>query len=417
MRALWFTNSLCNYKTHTNGYNGEGWITSLHESFLSFCPDIQLGVCFCMDGQPTKVEYKNTVYYPIPYHSKSIKDKVIDFLRYADETRDSILWPYYIKHFKQVIQDFQPDVIEIFGSEVYIGLASIAAKELNIPCCLHIQGLLSFYMEKLLPNGITKEAFIMKDGLKGAFANFQLLLYWRRSCYREKVLLKAVPHFIGRTTWDKQAVCILNPYAEYHYGGEIFRSCFYKTEERHLPKKTVIITTSSGASYKGFDIILNIAKILKQEMHIDFEWKVYGNVDYKFFERVTKINHNDVNVSLMGIIAAEELKGAMLNATVYVQPSYIENSPNSLAEAQILGVPVVATNVGGTSSMVQDNETGFLFHVTEPQKGADRITRLIEDKELNLSMGRNGQIVAKDRHNPKKIVEELLCTYDNVMKK
>ena len=41
--------------------------------------------------------------------------------------------------------------------------------------------------------------------------------------------------------------------------------------------------------------------------------------------------------------------------------SYIENSPNSVGEAQMVGVPVVASRVGGTDSMVEHGKTGFMY--------------------------------------------------------
>lgn len=414
MRVLWFTNTPCNYKLE-GGYNGGGWMTALQNSILSSGENICFGICFCMDGQPSKVESNNTIYYPVPSHRKSVKDKVFDLLKYDDVTRDEILWPYYINNFKRVINDYHPDIIEVFGSELYIGLASMAAKELKVPCCLHIQGLLSLYIYSLLPSGISTNSFIWKDGLKGAFANFQFLVYWKRSCYREKKILQSTNHFIGRTHWDKNAVSFLNPNAKYHYGGEILRSCFYEGRQRTFPKVPVIVTTISGASYKGFDLVLKIAEILKNEFGLNFIWKVYGNVDPLFFEKITNVKHDEVNVQLCGVASAEELRDSMLNATVYLQPSYVENSPNSVAEAQILGLPVVATNVGGTSSMVSDGESGFLFPCTDPYMGVYNILKLINDQSLNIAIGNAGKAIAKDRHNCNIIVNQLIQTYKEVI--
>lgn len=417
MRILWFTNSCCNYNV-VGEYYGGGWMSSLQNSITSYKCDnkeIYLGICFCMNGQPAKIEQGNTVYYPVPRCVKSKKDKIIDILRYKDITRDEILWSHYISNFKRVIEDFKPDVIEVFGSELYTGIGTIAAKQLNVPCVLHIQGILSLYRETLLPIGVSKNTYLWKDGVKGAFYNFQFLTYWQRSTHREKKILKAVSHVIGRTSWDKHALEILNPKAKYYYGGEILRPCFYEESKRQLPKRPVIVTTSSDPPYKGFDNVLKIANILKNEMNIDFDWKVYGNICPSFFEKLTGIKHTEVNVQLCGMATAEQLKDSMLNATVYLQPSYTENSPNSVAEAQILGLPVVATNVGGTSSMVVDGESGLLFPVTDPYIGAWSIAKLIKDKELNVRLGKNGKSIAVKRHNPDSIVEQLLMTYKEVM--
>lgn len=378
--------------------------------------DIQLGVCFCKDGEPTKVVQDDVVYYPVPSHTKPVKDKIIDIIRITDEKRDAVLWPYYINQFKNVINEFKPDVIEVFGSELYIGLSAIAAKELHIPCCLHIQGILTDIYKYFFPQGVKNIDYILKDGLKGMYSNIQYLAYWHRSCYRERAILNAVEHVIGRTDWDRECSLKINPRLHYHYGGEILRPCFYEGGERHLPEKPVIVTTSSGATYKGFDIVLRVANILKNEMHLDFTWKVYGNVTPDFFEKITHIRYTDVNVELCGVASAEQLKEAMLNATVYVQPSYIENSPNSVAEAQMLGLPSVATNAGGTSSMVSDQETGMLYPAADPHKAAISILTLIRNIDLNRKMGDKSKNVALLRHDPDTIVNSLIALYKDISK-
>ncbi len=391
-------------------------MSSLQDVIQSYDKEkVELGISFCMDGQPEKMVQEDVTYYPVPSHTKPIKDKILDLIRYEDVSRDEILWQHYVSHFKRVIEDYKPDVIEVFGSELYTGLGAVAAKEMNVPCVLHLQGILSLSIYTFLPTGISRSSFIMKDGLKGAYSNFQLLTYWKRSCHREKAILNAVDHVIGRTDWDRHALEVLNPQAQYHWGGEILRPCFYEAGERIVPAKPVITTTSSGASYKGFDIVLKTADILKNECGLDFEWNVYGNVEPTFFEKLTGINHKEVNVNLKGVASAEQLREAMLKSTLYFQPSYIENSPNSVAEAQILGLPIVATNVGGTSSMVEHGETGFLFPATDPYMAAYYVNSLMKNKSQNIAMGEKGQTIAKQRHDRDTIVKELIETYKKVM--
>lgn len=414
MRVLWFTNTPCNYNRNSGirGYNGGGWLTSLEDE-LTKEENIQLGICFCQDGQPFKVEQDGVVYYPVSRHTKAVKDKILDILHFSDPKRDAYLWNHYKESFKKAIDDFKPDVVHIFGSELYMGLATFVAP---CPVVLHIQGLLSLSIYMFFPAGVSKKSFIFQDwNLKRVLDRFQLCTYWQRSCYREQEVLKHTKHIIGRTHWDKMATSILNPERIYHYGGEILRPVFYEHGERQMPKKLTIVTTSSGAMYKGFDFVLKVADILRNKMNIDFEWKVYGNIRPKFFEKVTKIKHNDVNVKLCGVASAEQLKDAILHSTLYFQPSYIENSPNSVCEAQILGTPPIATNVGGTSSLIEDGETGYLVPAGEPYYAAYQIVKLYQDMELNAKIGNKAKVVALKRHDREYIVNDLINTYKNVM--
>lgn len=390
-------------------------MSSLQKEMLVSVPNIELGICFNVNGEPSKVLQEGVTYYPVPHHIKSKTDKILDLIKYNDVTRDEVLWPYYIEIFKKVIEDFKPDVIEVFGSELYIGLGVLAAEELKVPCILHLQGILSLYIHIFLPIGVSTHSYYISRGFKSIYPNFQYLTYWKRSCHRERTILRATSHVIGRTDWDRNALEVLNPQAKYHYGGEILRPCFYNNYNRIIPNRPVIVTTSSGATYKGFDLILKIANLLTNEIGVDFEWKVYGNVDPSFFEKFTGIHHEDVNVSLCGVATAEQLCEAITHCTVYVQSSYIENSPNSIAESQILSVPAVATNVGGTDSMVEHGKTGLLFPATDPYIGAHYIAKLINDIELNISMGKEAQHIARQRHDRKTIVKQLLDTYTELL--
>ena len=120
MRVLWIGGSGLYVPSQQgrSGYNGGGWVASVQKELMQR-DNITLGISFCKDGEPTKVVQDGVTYYPVPNHSKSKKDKIIDLWKIHDVTRDEILWPYYEEKFKKVIEDFKPDIIQIFGSELY----------------------------------------------------------------------------------------------------------------------------------------------------------------------------------------------------------------------------------------------------------------------------------------------------------
>lgn len=417
MRILWIVGSSSNYVPIGQiggGYNGGGWVSSLQNELLKR-EDITLGIAFCMDGQPERVIQEGVTYYPIPNHHKDWKDKIIDLLRINNASRDEVVWPQYTERLQRIIADFKPDVIHIFGSELYQDLAALVAG--NIPTVLHIQGLLSLYIYIVLPPGISRCLLVSTaKGLRGKLAAYEMLPLWWRSVHREKAILTAVPHVIGRTDWDRQGVAVINPKAKYHYGGEILRDVFYQEAKRQIPQRPTITTTISAAIYKGFDVVLKTADILKNEMHLDFEWNVFGNVNPSLMEKVTGLHHEDLNINLRGVASAETIHDALLHSTLYVHSSYVENSPNSVCEAQLTGIPIVASNVGGTSSLVEHGKTGFLFPVTDPYMSAYYIGRLASDHELNMRIGWQAHEVALRRHDKETVVNQLLETYKEIIK-
>ncbi len=415
MRVLWFSNSASYIPlSHTGGggYNGGGWIPSLLEE-LKQQKDIEMGVCFMMDGQPPKAEQDGVAYYPVPNHRKRWKDKVLDLMYYRRPERDTIVWPHYKQHYRRVIDDFQPDVIEIFGTEVYLGLAAFVA---TCPVVLHVQGVLSLYIYTWLPPGVSLCSYLLQDcSPKRIHRRFQLWVYWQRSCYREQQVLQHIRHVIGRTRWDEMATTILNPKRIYHYGGEVLRKEFYDQWQRTIPKRLTIVTTSSAPMYKGFDYILRTAHILKSMMQCDFEWLVYGNVSPTYPEKFTGLHHEELNIRLKGVATATELCQALSCATLYFQPSYIENSPNSVCEAQMLGVPVVATGVGGTASLIEHGVTGILIPTNDPYTAAFRIRELAWDITHSEQIGRQGREEARKRHEKATIVRQLADTYREIL--
>lgn len=403
MRILWFTNTASNYKSN-NKYNGGGWISAL-ENELKKQENIELGICFFYNEEQ-KIKQKNITYYPIKQSKKFFS--FIPSSKYTDKENNTL-----IKKFLNVISDFKPDIIHIFGSEMQFGLI---AKYTKTPIVLHIQGILTPCLNAYLPPFVSWLTFYFKSSnplliLKG----IKERINWTNNSNREQEIIKNIYNYIGRTTWDYRVIKTLNPHCRYYYGSEILREEFYKPEPRTLPQQLIIVSTISSPLYKGFDLILKTASILKNNYKQTFKWIVFGNINPSFIERTVGIYHNDVNIILRGIATANEIKKMILTSTVFMHPSYIDNSPNSICEAQILGCSVIATNVGGIPTLIKDQETGFLVPANDPYQTAYLINELFRDKNKNITIGKNAQKVANKRHDKNNIVIELVSIYKNII--
>lgn len=82
-----------------------------------------------------------------------------------------------------------------------------------------------------------------------------------------------------------------------------------------------------------------------------------------------------------------------------------------MCEAQIIGLPVIAVNVGGVSTLIDDKKTGLLTPPNEPHMAAMNILNLLDDKNLMMSLSSNSKKEACKRHNPKDIMSSLLSLY------
>ncbi len=377
--------------------------------------DITLGVCFQMKGQPRKCMQEGVIYYPIEPLKSTMRSHpwciVSSSQLYRQEEKR---WEYYYDEFRRVIEDFHPDIIHVFGSERENGLV---AKVTEIPVVLHIQGVLNPYFNAYLPPLMSWLRYILSaSGLKAMVRRFLSKKTWEGNTYREREILRSVKCYMGRTAWDERVTKVFNPEAKYFFCNEVLRDEFYESAPRQLPNRLTIVTTISEPPYKGFDLVLKTAKLLKENLIKDFDWRVYGVTDYEYMEKFCHITIGDyVNIKMMGIATAEELKRAELNATVYVHSSYIENSPNSLCEAQLLGVSCIATNVGGVPSLIQDGETGYLVPANEPYQMAYLIHQIYHDPELNLKMDLAAQQVARSRHDRNEIGMRIVEIYKEIL--
>ncbi len=134
-----------------------------------------------------------------------------------------------------------------------------------------------------------------------------------------------------------------------------------------------------------------------------------------FFEKITGITAEQAGISVSGVATADELVQAISRASMYVHPSYIDNSPNSVCEAQLLGAAVVATNVGGVSSLIEDGVTGFLVKSGSAEEIAERVVAMYRNRSLLRKIGHQAREMSLKRHDRETITSELLKCYEQII--
>jgi glycosyltransferase involved in cell wall biosynthesis len=103
-----------------------------------------------------------------------------------------------------------------------------------------------------------------------------------------------------------------------------------------------------------------------------------------------------------------------LNSDLYIGTSHIENSPNSLCEALLVGVPCIATDAGGTSSLIDDGVDGILIQDGDPYSMAGAIIEIKNNYEQAIEFAGKGRERALKRHNIEKISNDLLAIYKTI---
>jgi len=415
MKVILLTNQLIQNKdTFIIG----GWIQSLI-GVLQQSPTIELAVIGLTDGNSCVEKENNTTYYKI-CDRKSSNPLVRIYQRFRCKIQDKGV----LKDCVSAILDFKPDIVQIFGTESFA--CGVIPYIGTIKTVVHLQGLLNPYMNVWFPPGISKNTFY--------FYSFNLFQYlkgngqrqqhgmFQAMAKRELEYFQSIRYVMGRTHWDKLVARILSKEAQYFHVEEVLRPDFYTDLQWSKKERNsaTLISVLSSSSYKGFDLILKTAVLLKSQ-GIEFQWLVCGpqkeHPIIKAMERIFKQKFAEYNVSFLGKRTAKDLVSLFLDADIFIHPSYIENSPNSLCEAQILGLPVVATDVGGISSLIKNNETGILFPANDPYSLCEIVTSLLSDSQKMQHLGTNARNEAKKRHNRDMILKNIETVYREIILK
>lgn len=389
MRILWFSVTPSMFNPRSNGHNGGGWIASL-ERIVRQVAEIELGVAFNFTDNGFSYKRDGVVYYPISNAS--------------------------LEAYLRIIDDFKPDLIQIFGSENAFG--ELCGKT-DVPVVIHMQGCLPPYHNALFPVGMGPIDFLTQRGLswRYRFIGLRSEPAFRRNAEREIQTIQHCRYFMGRTEWDKGLIDLFNPSATYFHCEEALRPSFLEGSQiwQWHDGKPVIVSVISRPWYKGCDLILKTSQLLRRFTDIDYEWHVYGIPEMRFFEHKYGIRADEVGVRVMGTATQQQLVEAITSARCYVHTSYIDNSPNSLCEAQILGTPVLSTHVGGISSLVQHGKNGLLFPANDPYTLASLLKRVCFDRQLAESLGNGARRDAMRRHNPESIKNRVIEIYKAIL--
>lgn len=219
--------------------------------------------------------------------------------------------------------------------------------------------------------GIFFEARQWNLGLKVERALFVCCISWFT---RSQTMVWTPPEH-----WEKLHVvhCAVDP-GEFH-------------QVEHAGEGRRLLFVGRLASVKGLPVLLEAVARLR-ERHPAIELVVIGDgAERPELERAAARLGLDGNVRFLGYRSQEEIRRQLVDADVFVLPSFAEGVPAVLMEALASGVPAVATNVGGTSELLIDGVNGCLVAPGDQRVLVESIGRLMADGQLRSRLGRAGR--------------------------
>jgi glycosyltransferase involved in cell wall biosynthesis len=161
---------------------------------------------------------------------------------------------------------------------------------------------------------------------------------------------------------------------------------------------------------KGLHVLLNSLMYLE----IPVRLKIVGPTSNDSYvkEALVSIKKKGMHeVECLGKVSKENLIDLYQRASVFVCPSLWEDFGLVTLEALSCGTPVVASNVGGIKEVVKHNTNGILVPPNNPKDLAVALRKLLADKGLRETLGKNGRKIIEDNFSWDSIAKRLIEIY------
>ena len=331
----------------------------------------------------------------------------------------------------RILEEANPDLVHIFGTELpHSNAMARLCKEKLVRCVIQIQGLVSVIANHYsagLSERVQKRSTFRNIILRDNIRQQQRLFASRGKLEIEAI--GSVKHIIGRTTFDKACSTQINPEASYYHCNETLREEFYNhlwsmdNCERHS-----IFVSQASYPIKGLHQVLEAMPIILKKFpdtklyvagkdktkatsfRDRLEMPYYG----KYLRKVILKYGLENNVQFTGILDEKKMCQRYLQSHIFVCPSSIENSPNSLGEAMILGVPSIASYVGGIPDLLVHNQEGYLYQFDAPYMLAHYVCEIFSNDRLAIEFSEHARKHALETHDRDKNLSRLLEIYSEI---
>lgn len=412
MKVLWLCNIILPVIARERGEHAEpygGWLSGL------------------LDGLADRAEV--TVCFPYEKCEETVRGKAgaVDYIGFHESIRNSVL-------FANILMAIKPDVIHIWGTEFRHTLDMVkAAEQVDMldRVAINIQGLVSVIGKHHaycgLPDAVCRSASLAERIRKNNIKHEKL--YFEAHGKDEILALKKVHHVIGRTDWDKACTEQINPQVHYHFCNESLRSSFYQYQW-HLDscEHHSIFLSRSDYPLKGFHMMLEAMPLILSrfpDAHIyttgsrplrpeSLRKKLTEHTYRKYIRELIEKSCLEDHVIFVGILDEQAMCDRFLRSNVFVSPSSIENSSNSICEAMLLGMPVVSSDVGGVKNLLNHGKEGYIYQWDAPYMLAYYVCKVFEDEDRAVKMGKCARSRALVTHDREKNLEDMLQIYEKI---
>lgn len=317
---------------------------------------------------------------------------------------------------RRAIKEINPDVIDIHLDYKYPLTTLFAVR--GYPC---IKTIHDFGFLCLESNGISD------DGKHACLDGVSINCLLNRSVSFRKFLALYISQKIFKIIEKKQmkVIIAMNKIIYHILIKNKYRNVFYlsnttsidytknrvsKKCHKKLNKATNICYLGSLDSHKGVDLLIKALVIVKKEAPVKL--RIISKDKSSFLTKMSNLLQLRENVEFLTKVSYNTVLTELKKSDILVLPSVcMENSPLVILEAMALGIPVIASKIGGIPDLVIDNKTGYLFKPRDVQDLAAKILKLAKNPNLSEKMGNYSKEIYYSKYQPKTHYYKLMNIY------
>jgi glycogen(starch) synthase len=165
--------------------------------------------------------------------------------------------------------------------------------------------------------------------------------------------------------------------------------CNFNSNKNNASENNKVNITFIGRlePWKGPDLFIKLARKIVNHNKNDIRFTVVGDGSLKN-KLLNKTR--DLPITFLGTVNHDKIPEVLSETTILILPSRLEGLPTVCIEASACGVPIIASNVGGTSEIVQHGYNGFLFDPSDLNLAFESSLKVIDSNKLRKNMGSNG---------------------------
>ena len=182
------------------------------------------------------------------------------------------------------------------------------------------------------------------------------------------------------------------------------------TAQADLPKQH-IVSVGRLVPEKGYRYLIQALNLLSTKYQLpNFSATILGEGESKDeLSRMVDRHHLSGRIHLPGF--CEEIFPILSSANLFVLPSLHESAPNALIEAMEMGLPCIASDVGGVCGLIEDGKSGWLVPAADSEALARAIYRALTDAALAAAMGEQARAKIHRLFDNEKSIRQLETVY------